>query len=472
MVFSSLLFLSYFLPVFLLTYFLTPKKIRNYTLLAWSLLFYAWGGPAFFILLIVLSYLNYQVIKRIPNAENKRKKKGLLLLSLFFNVGSLVYFKYVNFFIENVQTVQSWFGFDAMEWTAVALPIGISFFTFHSLTYTMDVYQNVHKPLAKFSDYLLFILNFPQMIAGPIVQYHTIADEIISRRENVDEFLEGFMRFAIGLAKKILIANILASQADAILNEYQNYDSIHIWIGMLAYTFQIYFDFSGYSDMAVGLGKMIGFHFPENFNNPYTSRSISEFWRNWHITLGQWMKNYLYIPLGGNRSPKKWRNLMNLATVFVLSGLWHGASWNFILWGCFHGFFLVIDKLFFLKWMTAIGKIPSVLITFVIVLLGWVLFRMNTFSEAIGVYKKLFSFDTLDPLFIKNSVITTFIIAALFSFFVLLPKGKQIQNFIFQNNQIGIKTQTIHLVITIVLLLLSMIYLAPGGMNPFIYYRF
>lgn len=472
MVFSSLLFISYFLPLFLVTYFLSPKKLRNYTFLLWSIGFYAWGGPLYIFLMILLSAFNFLFVKGIVKSEDQKRKKAFLYLSILFNIGTLVYFKYANFLVENVQATQRAFGFEAMEWTSVALPIGISFFAFHSITYTMDVYKNVHTPLQKFSDYLLFILSFPQLIAGPIVQFNIIADEIIERQERVDEFLHGFLRFAIGLAKKVLIANVLAEQADLVLDDHLNHDGLHLWIGMLAYTFQIYFDFSGYSDMAVGLGNMVGFHFPENFNNPYASRNITEFWRKWHITLGQWMKNYLYIPLGGNRTGKEWRNLSNLAIVFVLSGLWHGASWNFVLWGCFHGFFLVIDRLFFLRWMEKIGKYPSVIITFVIVLLGWVLFRMPDFASAVEVYSKMLSFEISSSIFIENSVLFTFMLAVLFSFFVLLPYGMKIQSYFYVFEDRGLKGQTVHLVVTVVLLLLSMIYLAPGGMNPFIYYRF
>lgn len=404
---------------------------------------------------------------------NIKAKKQFLWLALILNIGTLVYFKYANFLVENIQAIQSAFGFPQSPWIEVLLPIGISFFTFQSITYIVDVYKSEHAPATKLSDYMLYILSFPQMIAGPIVQYNLIADELTNRKENINDFLDGFLRFAIGLGKKVLIANLLAEQVDLILGDYSNASTGLMWIAMIGYSFQIYFDFSGYSDMAVGLGKMVGFHFPENFNNPYTSKNISEFWRKWHITLGSWMKNYIYIPLGGNRGDSKYRSYINLSIVFFISGLWHGASWNFVLWGIFHGFFLIIDRLFLVSLLTKLGKPFSILFTFFIVTIAWVLFRMETLPEAMDVYKILFSFNEgVSTFSLSNSFITVFIIALLFSVFILLPFGKYIQHYFFSGQIRNGFSSLLLTSITLILLLVSIAFLSPGGINPFIYTRF
>ncbi|MCQ2284137.1 MAG: MBOAT family protein, partial [Bacteroidales bacterium] len=268
------------------------------------------------------------------------------------NLGLLAYFKYANFFIDNLNALLEICHLQPVPWIKVVLPIGISFFTFQSLTYTIDVYRKVHAPLQHLLDYLLYILMFPQLVAGPIVRFNTIADDILDRRHNdtIDHKLYGVYRFVLGLAKKVLIANILGEQVDSFYAmPHEIVTGSTARIAALAYTFQIYFDFSGYSDMAIGLGYLLGFQFPENFNSPYTSQSISEFWRRWHMTLGAWFKDYLYIPLGGNRM-KPFRNYLNLGIVFLVCGIWHGAGWNFILWGIWHGFFIISDKLFLNKW--------------------------------------------------------------------------------------------------------------------------
>ena len=281
------------------------------------------------------------------------------------------------------------------HWTRVALPIGISFFTFQKLTYSVDVYRKVHKPLNKVTDYALYILMFPQLIAGPIVRYNEIADQIEDRsaNETMNNRLTGFFRFMIGLAKKVLIANVLGEQVDLIFSDTVNgLSTFTAWIGILAYAFQIYYDFSGYSDMAIGIGRMIGFRFPENFNNPYISQSITEFWRRWHITLGRFMRDYLYIPLGGSRVSNR-RLYFNLWVVFLISGLWHGASWNFVIWGAFHGLFLVADRIILLKFFNFIGKVPSIIITFLISLIGWVFFRADNLEIARDYLGRMIAFE-------------------------------------------------------------------------------
>ena len=302
MVFSSTLFLFYFLPLFLLVYHVVPKYLKNWVIFFFSILFYTWGAPVFVFILLGTSLLDFLMVRTIHRSQEARKRKILLIISLTINLGLLAYFKYSNFFIENANTLLESFGLKEVSWTKVIMPIGISFFTFESITYTVDVYRRKHAPLSNMKDYLLYLLAFPKLIAGPIVRFQEIADEVIERKENIDEKLIGFYRFSIGLAKKVLVANVMAEQAEVVFNsDFHQLSAYTAWVGILAYTMQIYFDFSGYSDMAIGLGKIMGFHFPENFNSPYSSRSITEFWRRWHMTLGNFMRDYLYIPLGGNK---------------------------------------------------------------------------------------------------------------------------------------------------------------------------
>lgn len=329
MVFSSIVFLLYFLTAFLVAYYFVDKKFKNIVILISSIFFYSWGAPKFIFVILGTTFLDFHLVRWMSKTETQLHRRLMLAFSVSVNLGLLFYFKYSNFFIENVNAVLSVFGSSSIHWTKLILPLGISFYTFETITYVVDVYRRVHKPLHNFWDYQLYIILFPKLIAGPIIRYHDLADQITDRsqNENIDNRLTGFYRFVIGLAKKVLIANQMGLQADSIFSmNYTNIDSYAAWIGILAYSFQIYFDFSGYSDMAIGLAKMIGFKFPENFNNPYISASITEFWRRWHMTLGSWMRNYLYIPLGGNKVSSKGRLYFNLWFVFFASGLWHGAS--------------------------------------------------------------------------------------------------------------------------------------------------
>ncbi|RYE89776.1 MAG: MBOAT family protein, partial [Cytophagaceae bacterium] len=392
MVFSSTLFLFYFLPLFLLVYWLVPTRAKNPVALVASLLFYAWGGLQFLALFLGSVVANFFLIRFMAAANERGQQRIYLLISILLNVSMLFYFKYANFFLDNASAVRSYFGGPALTWEKIVLPIGISFFTFEKLTYTIDVYRGVNKPLRSFWDFLLYLMLFPKLIAGPIVRFHEIAGQLTDRQafDTADQKLAGFFRFALGLAKKVVIANALGEQADAIfqLNP-AGLSAAQAWLGALAYTFQIYFDFSGYSDMAVGLGRLMGFQFPENFNNPYVARSITEFWQRWHITLGRWMRDYLYIPLGGNRVRPS-RLYLNLCTVFVLSGFWHGAAWSFVVWGAYHGFFLILDRLFLLRIYQKIGR-WSVLPTFLITVVGWVFFRADSLSAALTYLGRLVS---------------------------------------------------------------------------------
>ncbi len=471
MVFSSTIFLFYFLPVFLLVYLVLGKPYKNSWALLCSIFFYAWGAPKFIFVVLAVSSVDYYVVNLLHRSQIR--KKWWLALSLILNLGLLAYFKYSNFFIDNLNGLLAEFGVTQIAWTHVALPVGISFFIFQSITYTVDVYRNISKPATNLANYLLYILLFPQLIAGPIVKYNSIAGQINSRAENTDKRLLGFYRFCIGLSKKVLIANILGLYADEILNGNLVYtDSATLWIGMLAYTFQIYYDFSGYSDMAIGLGKMMGFDFPENFNSPYLSKNISEFWRRWHITLGNFMKEYLYIPLGGNRVSSNLRLYFNLWVVFLLSGLWHGASWNFVLWGAYHGFFLVLDRIGLVRILNSLGSVISNTVTFFIVVVGWTIFRIEDFDNLKVALYSMFSFDFGQITVADAEYWTVLAVAVFLSFMTAFKVGRKIENFFFYTQNAGVVSHLILFVCSVALFLLSVSGIVTSGFNPFIYYRF
>ena len=472
MVFSSSLFLLYFLPIFLTTYFLVPKKLKNITILLFSVFFYSWGAPKFIFVILVTTLIDFHLVKLMDNTKNEIHRKIILIISLSINLGLLAYFKYSNFFIENVNQALSIFGGGEIHWTKLVLPIGISFYTFETITYVVDVYRRIHKPLKNFWDYQLYIILFPKLIAGPIIRYHDLADQITERPENVDNRLTGFYRFVLGLSKKIIIANVMGEQADKIFAmDITLIDSYTAWIGIVSYTFQIYFDFSGYSDMAIGLGKMMGFKFPENFNNPYISQSITEFWRRWHMTLGSWMRNYLYIPLGGNRVNSKFRLYFNLWLVFLASGLWHGASWSFVFWGAYHGVFLVLERAFLSKVYDKIGKLPSMIITFIIVIIGWVFFRVENLGDGFLYIKRMFAFEFIPNINFGKEYYTMLVLAIIFSFFVYTKLGQKIQDIVYHNEYSTLKHVGISIVM-VSLFLISVSIITSSGFNPFIYFRF
>jgi len=472
MVFSSSLFLLYFLPVFLLFYYFADVRYKNYVALAASLFFYAWGAPTFIFIVIASIIADFYAVN-VMHRSTGRKKKWWVAFSVALNIGMLLYFKYANFFVDNINELISALGHQPVAWTKVALPIGISFFSFQKMTYAVDVYRKVHAPLKKVSDFALYILMFPQLIAGPIVRFNEVADQLEDRcdNENVDNRLTGFFRFALGLGKKVLIANVLGEYADSVfaLNP-DNMTTATAWMGVLAYAFQIYYDFAGYSDMAIGLGRMIGFDFLENFNNPYISQNISEFWRRWHISLGRWMRDYLYIPLGGNRVSVR-RLYFNLWLVFIISGFWHGAAWNFVVWGAFHGFFLVADRLFLLKFYKAIGKYPSVIITFIITLVGWVLFRSESLAYALHFTERMFDFTMGPAVYISRKVWIILIIGALFGFWALFGNIEKWQGKLFGKKQ-SLRTLSIMTILSLLLFILSLAAITSSGFNPFIYFRF
>lgn len=475
MVFSSVLFLFYFLPAFLLLYWAVPLRFKNSVALGASLLFYAWGGLHFLALFLGSVVVNFFLIRFMAATLAHWKQRIFLLISILLNVSMLFYFKYANFFLENVSTVRSYLGGPALTWEQVVLPIGISFFTFEKLTYTIDVYRGVNKPLKSFWDFLLYIMLFPKLIAGPIVRFHEIAGQLPAQgREpfnTVDEKLAGLFRFVLGLAKKVLIANVLGEQADKLFGLAPAALTAPLaWLGAVAYTFQIYFDFSGYSDMAIGLGRLMGFQFPENFNNPYISRSITEFWQRWHITLGRWMRDYLYIPLGGNRVRPS-RLYVNLWTVFILSGFWHGAAWTFIAWGAYHGCWLVLDRLFLLRLSRRLGQL-SMVPTFLITVVGWVLFRAESLAGAWAYLGAMWGGPWQALPYFSLELWLTLGLAASFAFGAALPHVERWETTLLAAHGWRLPGALAFSLAAALLFVLSTSYIIGSSFNPFIYFRF
>ncbi|MBU0487374.1 MAG: MBOAT family protein [Bacteroidetes bacterium] len=474
MVFSSSIFLLYFLPAVLGIYYLADQKYKNLVIVAFSLFFFAWGAPVYVFLIIGTMLADFLFSHLIHNAEGRRKRL-MLIAAIGLNISMLLYFKYANFFVENINQTLLYFGQQPMKWMEVALPIGISFFTFHEMSYLIDVYRNDKPPMKNITDYAVYILFFPQLIAGPIIRFNEIADQITNRSNNetIDNRIIGFIRFIIGLSKKVLIANVMGQQADYIFAlSADELTSGLAWVGVIAYTFQIYFDFSGYSDMAIGLARMIGFVFPENFNNPYISRSITEFWRRWHITLSRWMRDYLYVSLGGNRVKTISRLYFNLIFVFLISGFWHGAAWNFVIWGAFHGLFLILDRLFLLKILEKIGNIPAMMFTFFVTMMGWVFFRVESISQAKLFFSRMFSFrGNLADFNPGSEFWVILVIATLFSFSTAFKPGKKLETLVYTPDY-PLKRMVAMTMICSVLFILSIASITSTGFNPFIYFRF
>lgn len=384
MLFSSVFFIFVFFPIFLISYLLTPKRFKNIVLLGASLVFYFWGEPIFCFIAIASAMLDYILCKKIYASEKINAKK-YLIIGIVANISLLIYFKYTNFFLKIFTSVSS-HHFDALN---ILLPIGISFIVFEKITYLVDVYRGHGKPANSIFHYLTYVFLFPKLLAGPIIKYHEISDQLRERHLSIQEFMEGFKRFLRGLAKKVFIADscgMITNQVFALSNNDLSFS--YAWIGIICFTLQIYFDFSGYSDMALGLARMLGFRLRENFNLPYISENFSEFWRRWHISLSSWIREYLYIPLGGNRTSTA-RIYVNLWICFLLSGLWHGANWTFILWGAYHGFFLAVDKLFWLKFHVHLPKYFRVFITLFLVTLSWVIFRAADFTQILSYFQAL-----------------------------------------------------------------------------------
>ncbi|MFR2066679.1 MBOAT family O-acyltransferase [Clostridium sp.] len=458
MVFSSILFIFRFLPIAMGIYFLTPKKLKNLSLLILSLIFYSWGEPRYFLLMIASIFVDYFISINIEkNNKNKKIKILLLAISIIFNVGILFFFKYINFFIENINSIFNM----SLNNVKITLPLGISFYTFQTMSYTIDVFLGKVKAEKNIINFGAFVCLFPQLIAGPIVKYIDISKELKNRDINLDEIQEGIRLFILGLGSKVLIANNIGSLWNEVETMgFNNISTILAWMGIIAFSLQIYFDFNGYSLMAIGLGKILGFNFPNNFNYPYESRSITEFWRRWHITLGQWFKQYVYIPLGGNRLGRA-RTYFNLFIVWFLTGFWHGASYNFILWGLYFFILICIEKNGLLNLLNK-HKLISHIYTIFFILVGWVLFAVIDLNQIINFFKKMFIFNAGNEwIYYLRNYIITYTIAIIFSTSFL----KKIYNKFVKNN-------IVDTIILITIFLLSIAYLVDSSYNPFLYFRF
>ncbi len=469
MIFSSPLFLFCFLPLLLLVYFLSPNRAKNTILLAASLFFYAWG-ELFYTALMALSILSNYIFGRLVG-ESQFRKKQFLVLGVVCNLLLLGFFKYVNFIIDNLNSVLVLFSLAKIELQPVHLPLGISFFTFQAISYLVDVYRNKNPAQKNLLNLGLYIALFPQLIAGPIVRYNSVARQLVSRTISLHSFEIGATRFIYGLAKKLLLANPLGEVADRIfLLPADQLPAIVAWTGIISFTLQIYFDFSGYSDMAIGLGRIFGFTFPENFKYPYVARSLRDFWKRWHISLTTWLRDYLYIPMGGNRVSGL-RLTVNLLTIFVLCGLWHGASWNFLIWGLWHGQFLSLERSSFGNALAKSPRVVTHVYTLLVVIVGWVFFRFETLG---GATHYLFSMagnngfaNSLYPiqLYLTNEALLAAIVGITLSTSLFTVCERYMQRATWYS---GIT----RFALVILLLSLSILKISSGTYNPFLYFRF
>ncbi|CDZ75976.1 D-alanyl-lipoteichoic acid biosynthesis protein DltB [Legionella massiliensis] len=489
MLFTTPIFLFFFLPLFISAYYLAPAKgqARNSVALLGSILFFSWGEPVYVFFLLAFVFFDYQLSKAVSEASklSQPKKKLLLFIGILVNVAILVSFKYTTFILRDILLPLHLYSGQIPEGTGPLL-LGISFITFHKISYLVDSYKGRAVPPRNFYDCALYIFLFPQLIAGPIIRYHDIGSQIHQRSYTSSVFLVGCFRFCIGFAKKILIADQLGLVADRIFALPTNELSLGCaWAGAFSYMLQIYFDFSGYSDMAIGLGCMMGFRFPENFNRPYISKSITEFWRRWHISLSSWMRQYLYIPLGGNRTSKS-RAFINLWIVFLISGLWHGASWTFVAWGAYYGFFLCVEKYCSEAFPNLHNFIPSVLkfsLTMLIVLFGWVLFRAPTLSYAIDFMKVMLGLSQLKSavhawgLLLGNHDLFLLFVGAVIVFFQVPAKLFKRPNWISSAwsetmTLDGTKQLSLLFISTVALLLIATMGMLSAGYTAFLYFRF
>ena len=459
MVFSSLTFIFVFLPIFFIIYFLVPRKLKNLIILLFSLLFYAWGEIKYIPLLIFSSITDYVNGLLIYKYKDSKKKKLFLLLSIFINVGILIIFKYSNFIIDNINNI---FNLNILH-KNISLPLGVSFFTFQTMSYSIDVYRGRFKPEKNFINFMTYVTMFPQLVAGPIVKYDQIKEALHNRQNTLNNFSSGLFLFMIGLIKKVLLANNLGYLFNIIFKDLGSASLLSSWLCLLCYTLQIYFDFSGYSDMATGLGKILGFDYPKNFNYPYISTSITDFWRRWHITLSSWFKEYLYIPLGGNRCSSI-KNIRNIIIVWLLTGLWHGASWNFIIWGCYFGIILILEKTILKQFIEKSSNIVRHIYSIFFIMIGWAIFCVNNMEEF-----NLF----LSKLFLNNNILDNKFSYYIQNYYVFIIAGiifstPIIKTKFFQNKYI----KYIGYTIVFISFLVCISYLISDSYNPFLYFRF
>lgn len=461
MVFSSITFLFYFLPITLALYYILPKKCRNIVLLIASLIFYAYGEPIYvtlMILSIIFTYIYGLLIDKF-----KKYSKIFLILSIYTSIGLLIYFKYTNFIIENINLWLS----NKVDFINVALPIGISFYTFQMLSYIFDLYKGEVKVQKNIFKLGLYITLFPQLIAGPIVRYQTIEEQLEKREHTLEKFALGIRRFVIGLGKKVLIANLLG-ELNQVFLESSDKSVLFYWIYGISVTLQIYFDFSGYSDMAIGLGKMFGFDFLENFNYPYIAKSITDFWRRWHMSLSSWFKDYIYIPLGGNRVSKtKW--IRNILIVWILTGIWHGAAWNFLIWGLYFGIILILEKVFLGKILEKLPQVLSRIYVLLTVIISFIIFNGENASQVMENLGGLIGYKNI-PLFSNESIY--YFKSYLIILIVGILGSTPIMRNIFSKEKLRKFTNIVEPIFLIIILILSTSYIVDGSFNPFLYFRF
>ncbi len=472
MIFPSQIFLFYFLPLLLAVYYASPRRYRNLVLLVFSYVFYLWGSGGFLFILLGSTLVDFFIALQMDGSGGSGRK-AWLGAGVATNLALLGYFKYSNFFVAEVNALLGAPGAPYVRWTEVVLPIGISFFTFQKLTYLVDVYRGVKRALRNPVDYALYVALFPQLIAGPIVRFHEISDQIQQRRESFEGFYQGVLRFSWGLSKKVILANRCGAVADAVFGlNAGNLSTWTAWTGVIAYGLQIYLDFSAYSDMAIGLGHMFGFTFPENFRRPYSAVSITDFWRRWHITLSNFFRDYLYIPLGGSRCSAP-RTYLNLLMVFTLCGLWHGADWTFIVWGLFHGALLIIERATGRRTVRpGAGVIPRRALTLFLVMLGWVLFRAADMGQALSMLRVMFTpvhhdlpFTLFEALNYRNIF---FMLISSIVFF--LPRNFSGLSLIEEHRHPAVEVLRVFAVIVMVLYSVALI--VSGSYNPFIYFQF
>ncbi len=470
MVFSNLIFLYFFLPLVIIVYFICKNRVyRNTVLLLFSLLFYSWGEPKYIFLMILASFIAYIggiLIGKYEKQKHLKLKKLVYIITIMLLVANLFVFKYFNFVFDNLSGLFSK-GFSV---SAIVLPIGISFYTFQIISYVIDLYRGEISVQRNFFYLTLYVSFFPQLIAGPIVRYKTVEQEICCRNETLDDVVIGLKRFIIGLAKKVIIANNVSKIAVIVYaGNASDYGTTLYWIAAIAYTFQIYFDFSGYSDMAIGLGRIFGFHFLENFNYPYVSLSITDFWRRWHISLSTWFRDYIYIPLGGNRtSTIRW--IFNILIVWALTGLWHGANWNFVIWGLYYAALLLIEKLFLNKIIDKMPRIIKWLYAFFFVNIGWVIFNLTDFNKMTAALQTMFTLSPTNWMNVisANSSILNAIMYLPIAFLFAFPVFKNLNSKIKENNFIIIIKNIGYLIV----FGLCITYILSSSYNPFIYFRF
>jgi len=457
MIFSSIIFLFFFFPVFLLIYYLVPFKYKNLVLLFFSLLFYSWGEPIYILLLLFSSFLNYYGSIIIRKCKDCKKRKISFVVIIVINLLLLGIFKYCDFIIGNLNL----FGLD-IEKLNIALPLGISFFTFQTMSYTIDIYRNNSIVPDTFVNFLTYVAMFPQLVAGPIVRYDEVSKELKERKVTKDNFFNGFFKFITGLFKKVLLANNIGYIFSLITRDLSNISLLTAWLGIISFALQIYYDFSGYSDMAKGIGEMLGFKYPDNFNYPYIASSITDFWRRWHITLSSWFRDYVYIPLGGNRCSKI-VNIRNILVVWLLTGIWHGASWNYILWGLYFGILLLIEKYILKNVLVKMNSFVKHIYSIILILIGWVIFSFEDFNALLTYLKSMFiNQNIIDNNFIF--FIQNYYVFYLFGIIFCMP--------IIGKVKINIFIKILIVIIYIFLFIVTISSLVGDTYNPFLYFRF